>query len=118
MRWILFTSGCVATGLGALGLALPLLPTTPFLLLAAACFGRSSPWAHRRLLESPWLGPVLQEYLEHRTVPRPAKWMALVFLWPSIGWTATRVVSVPVVSGGLLLLAVAISIYLLSLPSR
>lgn len=118
MRWLLFVTGWVATGLGALGIVLPLLPTTPFLLVAVGCFGRSSTRAQRWLLESPWLGPVLQEYLAHRTVPRSAKWIALGFLWPSVGWTATQVVPVPAVSAALLLLALAVSWYLLWLPTR
>ena len=71
-RALLIGSGWVAIGLAILGVALPLVPTTPFVLLAAACFARSSPRLHRRLLESR-LGPLLIQWRERRSVPRSAK---------------------------------------------
>lgn len=118
MRIVLFITGWLATALGALGALLPLLPTTPFLLLAAACFAKSSPRSRAWLLNSPVLGPVLQQYLQHRVVPRRAKAVALLLLWPSIGWTATRAVPVPAVGAALVVLAFVVTVYLLSLPSR
>ena len=60
-------------GLAVAGAILPLLPTTPFLLLAAACFARSSPELHRRLLANERLGPYLRQWQEDRSVPRGAK---------------------------------------------
>jgi uncharacterized membrane protein YbaN (DUF454 family) len=69
---LLIAAGWVAIGLAILGVALPLVPTTPFVLLAAACFARSSPRLHRRLLESR-LGPLLIQWRERRSVPRSAK---------------------------------------------
>lgn len=118
MRIVLFVTGWLATALGALGAVLPILPTTPFLLLAAACFAKSSPRSRAWLLRSPVLGPVLEQYLQHRVVPQRAKAVALLLLWPSIGWTATRAVSVPAVDAALVILAFVVTLYLLSLPSR
>ncbi|MDX1455878.1 MAG: YbaN family protein [Gammaproteobacteria bacterium] len=118
MRGLYFMTGWLATGLGAAGVFLPLLPTTPFLLLAAACFARSSPRTREWLLEAPHLGPVLQDYLAHRVVPLRAKCLALLFLWPSVGWTATSVVPVPAVGIGLVVIAAAVTLYLLWLPSE
>jgi uncharacterized membrane protein YbaN (DUF454 family) len=60
-------------GLGAAGALLPLLPTTPFVLLAAACFARSSPAFHRALRESRLFGPVLRDWEDHRSIPRAAR---------------------------------------------
>lgn len=117
MRTLLFITGWFATALGAAGVFLPVVPTTPFLLLAAACFARSSPRAERWLLDSRWLGPILRDYLQHRAVPVRAKVLALVMLWPSVGWTATQVVPVPAVGIGLVLIALVITGYLLRLPS-
>lgn len=71
-RVVLIGAGWVAIALGILGVVLPLVPTTPFVLLAAACFARSSPRLHRRLLESR-LGPLLVQWRERRSVPRGAK---------------------------------------------
>lgn len=118
MRTVLFISGWLAVGLGALGAVLPLLPTTPFLLVAAGCFARSSPRSREWLLRTRWFGPALGEYLAHRVVSTRAKASALLLLWPSVGWTATQVVSVPAVGAVLVLVAVLVTMYLLWLPSR
>jgi uncharacterized membrane protein YbaN (DUF454 family) len=73
MRWLLLGLGGVFTFLAALGAFLPVLPTTPFLLLAAACFVRSSPSFHRRLLENRVFGPYLAQWNHDHTVPLEAK---------------------------------------------
>ncbi|BDD10593.1 hypothetical protein FUAX_30250 [Fulvitalea axinellae] len=59
---ILITLGLLSTGLGALGIILPGLPTTPFLLLAAFLFARSSKKLHKRLLENRYLGPFIKDF--------------------------------------------------------
>jgi uncharacterized membrane protein YbaN (DUF454 family) len=73
LRWVLFACGAVLTVLGAVGAVLPVLPTTPFLLLASACFARSSPALHRRLLANRVFGSYLGQWQRERTVPRDAK---------------------------------------------
>ena len=60
--------GCACVGLAAVGAVLPVLPTTPFLLLASFCFVRSSPRLHGWLLRSPLFGPVLRDWHQHRGV--------------------------------------------------
>jgi uncharacterized membrane protein YbaN (DUF454 family) len=72
--------GMLSTGLAAVGAFLPMLPTTPFLLLAAACFIRSSPALHRRLLANPLFGPLLAQWQRDRSVPRSAKLKAYVLV--------------------------------------
>lgn len=117
MRIALYIVGWIATALGALGAVLPLLPATPFLLLAAACFAKSSPGTREWLLRAPLLGPILTDYLEHRVVTRRTKAVALLLMWPAIAFAA---VSVPLVAVSVLLFAIAaaVTIYLLRLPSR
>jgi len=73
--WML--SGLVALGLAALGAALPVLPATPFLLLAAAAFARSSPRLHRWLLTHPRLGPVIADWRAHGAIGLRARILAL-----------------------------------------
>lgn len=69
--WLIL--GLLALALGGLGLFLPLLPTTPFLILAAAAFARSSPRLHGWLLGHRVLGPVIRNWRDHRAIPPRAK---------------------------------------------
>ncbi len=72
-RWCLLVLGVVFAVLGTVGAFLPVLPTTPFLLLAAACFARSSPALHRRLIANRVFGPYIAQWQRDRTIPREAK---------------------------------------------
>jgi uncharacterized membrane protein YbaN (DUF454 family) len=71
--------------LGVLGIFLPVLPTTPFLLLAAACYARSSHRIHHWLLHHPHFGPLIREWREHRSMPYRAKRKALLLIALSFG---------------------------------
>jgi uncharacterized membrane protein YbaN (DUF454 family) len=78
MKIIWFTCGCITVGLAFLGVFLPLLPTVPFLLLAAFCFARSSQRAHDWLLEHPKLGQPILDWQKSGSIRLPAKRMATV----------------------------------------
>lgn len=71
MAWVAAAYGFL--GLALVGVALPVLPTTPFALLAAYCAARGSERLHRRLVEHRALGPVIRDWSEHRAVSRRAK---------------------------------------------
>ena len=116
-RWMLISAGLICVGLGALGIILPGLPTTPFLLLAAYCFARSSEHFHSWLLNHRWFGSYVSNFEEGRGMTRPAKATTLLVMWLSFG--VTIVFFVPVVWGqvGMVLMAMAVSIYLLRLPT-
>ena len=81
LRWLLILVGLAAVGIGTVGIFVPLLPTTPFYLLAAACFFRSSARLYQWLIGNKWCGPYIRNYREHRAIPRHAKIIALVLLW-------------------------------------
>ena len=83
-RWILVLVGVLSVGLATAGIVVPLLPTTPFLLLAAACFVRSSDRLHRWLLGHRVYGPIIRGYREHRALPASSKVTILVFTWAAI----------------------------------
>lgn len=76
MRWAWLAMGFGCVGVGAVALALPLVPTTPFLLLAAFAFARSSERLHTWITTHPRLGPPIREWHEDRAVRRGAKWLA------------------------------------------
>lgn len=82
MRWIYLSLGWLALGLGIAGIFLPLLPTTPFLLLAAFAFSRGSPRLHAWLLGHRHFGPVIRDWQERRAIPLRAKLLATVLMLP------------------------------------
>lgn len=77
-RGLYLLGGVLSLGLAVAGAILPLLPTTPFLLLSSYCFARSSPSMQRWLLTHPWFGPYLRDWETHRGVRRSVKILAVV----------------------------------------
>ncbi len=88
MKALLVTLGTLSVGLGVLGIFLPLLPTTVFLLLAAACYARSSDRFYQWLINHRWLGRYIRNHYEGRGMSRRDKIVTLVALWAGIGATA------------------------------
>lgn len=117
VRALLLGGGVLATALGILGIFLPLLPTVPLLLLAAACFARSSPRCYAWLLDHPRLGPLVSDYLEGNGMPLRAKVWAILLLWTSISLSslifATVLIKLALFAG-----AAGVTLYLLRLPTR
>jgi uncharacterized membrane protein YbaN (DUF454 family) len=72
--------GLLCLVLGVIGVAVPLLPTTPFVLLAAACFAKSSPRMHGWLLNSELFGPMLRGWEANRCISYKVKWLALLMM--------------------------------------
>src|SRR5688500_14315866 len=75
-RAVYLVVGCLFVVVAAVGVFVPLLPTTPFLLLASSCFLRSSPRLQERLARSRWFGPAIRDWNEHRAVRRSVKFLA------------------------------------------
>ena len=85
---ILKVTGIFFVGLAILGVVLPILPTTPFLLVAAACFAKSSPEMQRKLLANKTFGPLIHDWQKYRSIPRKAKRVALLTMILSVCWSA------------------------------
>lgn len=114
---ILLVCGWASLGLGVVGLAVPVLPTVPFVLLAAACFLRSSERWHRWLVTHPVFGRHIADYAAGRGVARRAKIVALATLWVSV--LLSVVLFVPLLAADVVMLAVAaaVTVYILRLPT-
>jgi uncharacterized protein len=72
-RYLVIFIGILSILLGLLGIVLPLLPTTPFFILALSCFARSSPYFHQKLLQTPYIGEVLQAWEKDKKIARKRK---------------------------------------------
>jgi uncharacterized membrane protein YbaN (DUF454 family) len=117
-RYLLFLLGWGSLGLGGLGLLLPLMPSTIFLLLALWAFSKSSPTFHRWLFTHPWLGRSLRAWHTHRAIPRKAKVVAVATMGGSVLYVTLYVATdwlLPVLlSGGL----AGIAVYILTRPGH
>lgn len=112
-RYFLIAFGTLNVGLGILGVFLPLMPTTVFLLIAAACYVRSSDTLYNRLISHPRFGPLIKNYREHRAMPRSAKYKAVFVLWFTLSISAFMVQE-PVVWGILVGVGVMVSLIILT----
>jgi len=84
---LLKITGLFFVALAVLGAVLPLLPTTPFLLVAATCFAKSSPRLHKMLLDNKTFGPLIYHWQQSRSIPKRAKVIALVTMVLSCCWS-------------------------------
>jgi uncharacterized membrane protein YbaN (DUF454 family) len=117
LRWTLLFSGFLATALGVLGIFLPVLPTVPFLLLALACFARSSERFYNWLLDHAHFGPIIRPYINGQGMTRASKVKAIALVWASISLSAFYLVELDWVRWLLLLISCGVTLYLLKLPS-
>jgi len=112
-RILLIASGTLCVALAGLGLFLPVLPTTPFLLLAAICYARSSERFYHWLMTNRWFGAYIRNYREGRGIPLRHKVLAISLLWLTIGYAVCFVAPQWWVKGILLGIAVSVTIHLL-----
>ena len=90
VRALLWIAGSLSLVLGVIGIVLPGLPTTPFILLAAACYAKASPRLHAWLLNHRWFGPMLRDWESDRSLTRRTKTVAVVSMLVMVGfpvWT-------------------------------
>lgn len=116
-RALFIAAGMLFVGLGVLGMFLPILPTTPFLLLAAWCFARSSRKLYDRLLSNRVSGPYLRNYRDGTGISRRRKVLTLTLLWLMIGSTALFAVSSWGVRTALIIVAAGVTVHLLKMKT-
>lgn len=116
-RILLIAAGSFSVGFGVLGIFLPLLPTTPFLLLAAACYVRSSDRLYTWLVTNRWLGEYIRNCREGRGIPLKGKILGVFLLWATILSSAFFAVDTFWTRVVLLAVAVGVSAIILSFPT-
>jgi uncharacterized membrane protein YbaN (DUF454 family) len=116
-RGVYFAVGAVSVTMGVIGIFVPLWPTTCFLLLAAWCFARSSKRAERWLYENRLFGRYLSDYREHGVISPRVRATSVATLWLFIGLSAWLLSSRLWAVALLLLVAVAVTAHLYSLPA-
>ncbi|MCA8923323.1 MAG: YbaN family protein [Planctomycetes bacterium] len=119
MRIALTLFGLLCVALGAVGVVLPVLPTTPFLLVAAWCFARSSPTLARHLHDNRWFGPLLRDWDRYGVVPFRAKLLATTMITASWSYVSFAPGSRAPLAGKVAfgLVAVLVIVYLARKPS-
>lgn len=118
VRGLLIAAGVICVVLGVIGIFLPLLPTTPLMLLAAACFARSSRRFHDWLLAHRSFGPLILEWERHRSIPRRTKLTAIALMSAMLAVSIFFFVKPPWLQALLAAFGVGLAIWMYRLPSR
>ena len=116
-RVLLMIAGTISLAFAIIGIVLPLIPTTPLLLLTAACYCRSSERLYSWLINNKWFGEYIRNYREGKGIPLKTKIFALTILWVTISISSLFLVPILIVQVVLLVVAVAVSIHILRLPT-
>jgi uncharacterized membrane protein YbaN (DUF454 family) len=117
-RSLLIAAGTLSTGLGIIGIFIPILPTTPFLLLAAACYMRSSERFYRWLTNNRAFGAYVRNYIEGRGMPVRIKIFTILLLWLTIGLSMTFAVRNTVIRIVLVCIAVGVTVHIALIRKR
>jgi len=116
-RGVLVVTGTLSVALGIIGIFIPLLPTTPFLLLAAYCYARSSRKLYNWLMNNKWFGSYIRNYYEGKGIPLKAKLLSVSFLWLTIGFSTYFIVNVLIVRIILVIIAIGVTIHILTIKT-
>ncbi len=115
IRWLLIAAGTIFLGFGIIGIFLPILPTTPFLLLAAACYARSSERFYNWLLKNRVFGSYIDNYRKGKGIPIKAKIFTIALLWITILLSAIFFTDALWIRMVLILIAVGVTIHILTI---
>ena len=116
VRAFFFAAGTISLVLGAIGIVLPVLPTTPFLLLALACYLRSSQRMTHWMLNNKYFGKYIKNYKEGKGIPLKTKIFAITVLWVTIGY-AIYIVPIWIAQLSMFIIAVAVTTHLIRVPT-
>ncbi|CAD7767322.1 MAG: hypothetical protein DNFNHJIP_00730 [Candidatus Argoarchaeum ethanivorans] len=109
----MIVAGTFFVGLAIVGIFLPVLPTVPFLLLASACYAKSSKRFHNWLLNNKWFGIYIKNYQEGKGIPLKMKILSISFLWATIIFSGVFIIHILLVRIILILIAIGVTIHIL-----
>ena len=118
VRFLLVALGFVLVGIGIAGVLLPLLPATPFFLLAAACFARASERCYNWLLNNRIVGPTVREWHFHRSIAYRTKLWAIVLMSGTLAVSTVLFVEDGLAQAGLAVLCLLLTVWMWRIPSR
>jgi len=116
-RQLLIITGTICVAIGVIGIFIPILPTTPFLLLAAACYLRSSQKFYNWLMNNRWFGTYIRNYIEGRGIPVKVKLFTIVLLWVAISisiWLAANWIVTVI----LLIIAIGVTLHIVFIRAK
>jgi len=116
-RHLLLIAGTLSLAVGIVGIFVPILPTTPFLLLAAGCYLRSSQRFYNWLMGNRLLGAYIRNYLEGRGMPIKVKLFTIILLWATIGvsiWLTSKLIITVI----LLIVAVGVTLHIIFIRAK
>lgn len=114
VKALLIVIGTFSIALGVIGIIVPLLPTTPLLLLGAACYIRSSEKLYKLLLRNKWLGGYIEDFQQKKGITLKNKVISITALWLSMGISLYFSISTLWMSILLVIIAVSVSAFIMS----
>ena len=117
LKWILITAGTIFVGIGIIGIFIPILPTTPFLLLAAACYARSSTRFYNWLINNKLIGTYIRNYREGKGVPLKVKVFTILLLWITILFSVFFILLISWIKIILIIIAIGVTIHILTIKT-
>ena len=116
-KLLLVSFGTLSLIIGIIGIFIPLIPTTPFLLLAAACYIRGSKKFYNRLIKNRWLGEYIKNYQEGRGVPFNVKIITIIVLWLTIIISTIVFFSNSIIQIILFLIAIVVTVHIIKIKT-
>lgn len=114
VKALLISIGTLSIILGVIGIVIPLLPTTPLILLGAACYIKSSEKLYQKLLKNKWLGGYIKDFREKNGISRKNKIISITMMWLSICCTLLFIDISFLIRSIITIIAVTVSAYILS----
>ena len=116
-RRLLIIAGTMSTAIGIIGIFVPILPTTPFLLLAAACYLRSSQRFYNWLLNNRFIGAYVRNYIQGRGMPLKIKIITILLLWITITCSIIFAVQALIIRIILFIIAIGVTVHIIFIRS-